>query len=123
MPGGVHLDGELLLDLVGHLAQRGGHGRRRRALQRELDGAGAPVPVDCKPTLADGLAQGQASSGKYNVFASWTGGNFEVESRGTEAGFDSDNKTISVGITMRASDAVTVGAALGRRLRPATSSS
>ena len=65
-------------------------------------------------TLADGLSQGQASSGKYNVFASWTGGNFEVESRGTEAGFDSDNKSISVGITMRASDAVTVGAALGR---------
>lgn len=65
-------------------------------------------------TLADGLALGQASKEKIAAFASVSGGSFEVESRGTEPQFDSDNRAYSVGVTMRASEAVTVGVALGR---------
>lgn len=64
-------------------------------------------------TLSDGLALGQRSAGAFNAFASMAGGNFEVEAQGTDASFDSDNRTFSVGLTMRASDQVTVGAAIG----------
>ena len=65
-------------------------------------------------TLSDGLAMGEASSGRFGAFASMAGGNFEVESRGTEAGFDSNNRSLSVGLTMRASESVVVGAAIGK---------
>ncbi len=64
-------------------------------------------------TLSDGLAMAEASPDRFHAFASWTGGNFEVASSGTDAGFDSDNRNVSVGLTMRASDAVIVGVALG----------
>lgn len=65
-------------------------------------------------TLADGLALAQAGSGTFSAFASTAGGNFEVEAAGTDPSFDSNNRAISVGMTMRASESVVVGAALGR---------
>lgn len=66
-------------------------------------------------TLNDGLMSGQAATGgKVTAFASAAGGGFEVDSQGTNPGFDANNKAYSVGVTMRASDAVTVGAAIGK---------
>ncbi|MGE0355308.1 MAG: autotransporter domain-containing protein [Burkholderiales bacterium] len=65
-------------------------------------------------TLADGLAIGQASPGTFSAFASAGDGNFEVESRGNEPGFDSSNRAYAVGLTMKANESVTIGAALGR---------
>ncbi|HEX4943533.1 MAG TPA: autotransporter domain-containing protein [Usitatibacteraceae bacterium] len=65
-------------------------------------------------TLSDGLALGQASPGRFNAFASMAGGNFEVESRGNDASFDSNNRSYSVGITMRANESIVVGAAIGK---------
>jgi outer membrane lipase/esterase len=65
-------------------------------------------------TLADGLAIGQASGGKWSAFASMAGGNFDVEAAGVDPSFDSDNRAYSVGITMRASESVIVGGALGK---------
>lgn len=65
-------------------------------------------------TLADGIAIGQASRSKFSAFAAVAGGSFEVESAGTDPKFDSDNRAYTVGVTMRASDAVTLGAAVGK---------
>lgn len=65
-------------------------------------------------TLADGLALGQASAGRYSAFASAAGGNFEVQADGTTNAFDSNNHSLTVGVTMRASDSVVIGAAVGK---------
>ena len=66
-------------------------------------------------TLSDGLAMSQGdATGKIGAFASTSGGNFKVESSGSDPQFDSDNHAYTVGLTMRASEAVTIGVALGK---------
>ncbi len=65
-------------------------------------------------TLADGVAIGQASPGTFGAFASMAGGNFDVEAQGTSPTFDSNNRAITVGVTMRASESVVLGAAFGQ---------
>jgi outer membrane lipase/esterase len=65
--------------------------------------------------ISDGLANGQsAPMGKLTAFASTGSGNFETQAQGDDAGFNADNTAHAVGVTMRASEAVTVGAAVGR---------
>lgn len=66
-------------------------------------------------TLADGLAWAQApGGGTFSAFASTAGGNFDVQAQGNDPRFDSNNHAYTAGLTMRASEAVTIGVALGK---------
>lgn len=66
-------------------------------------------------TLEEGLALGaRAEKGKITAFAGSTGSDFDVDATGGSQGMTSANRAISVGLTMRASDSVTVGAGLGK---------
>jgi outer membrane lipase/esterase len=66
-------------------------------------------------TLQEGLAQGErAAPGKLAAFAGSTSSDFDVDPVGGSAGVRTSNRALSVGVTMRASEAVTVGAALGK---------
>jgi outer membrane lipase/esterase len=66
-------------------------------------------------TLNDGLMIGQETPpGTIAAFAATAGGGFDVNSEGTNPGFGSTNRSNTVGVTMRASEAVTVGAGFGK---------
>ncbi len=66
-------------------------------------------------TLNDGLLSGKrADVGKLTVFAAGDGGGFDVDSGGGTPGLKSNLKSASVGVTMRASDTVTIGLAYGQ---------
>lgn len=66
-------------------------------------------------TLNDGLMTGaRAEVGKLTAFASAAGGSWDVDTTRTGPGFESTNKSYTIGLTMRASEAVTVGAAYGK---------
>ncbi len=66
-------------------------------------------------TLNDGLLTGRdAPVGKLSVFASGNGGSYDIDSGRGTAGVSNDLSAFSVGVTMRASDAFTIGAAFGQ---------
>jgi len=66
-------------------------------------------------TLNDGLASGkQSAPGGFAAFAAADGANFDIEAGGGNAGQDSTNKSYTVGVTMRASEAFTIGFGLGK---------
>ena len=66
-------------------------------------------------TLQEGLTLGErAEQGKITAFAGSTGGDFDVDAAGGSTGMTSSNRAISVGFTMKASEAVTVGVGLGK---------
>jgi outer membrane lipase/esterase len=66
-------------------------------------------------TITDGLTTGrQAEVGKLSVFAAGDGGGFDVDRGSGTPGLKSNLRSASVGITVRASEAVTVGAAYGQ---------
>ncbi len=66
-------------------------------------------------TLQEGLTLGErAEIGKLTAFAGSTGGDFDVDPAGGNQGLTSSNRAISIGLTMRASEAVTVGLAFGK---------
>lgn len=65
-------------------------------------------------SLADGMAAGRKHpEGTFNVFVGGDWGDYEVDSGVGNPGLKTDSKAGTVGITMRASEAVVVGAALG----------
>jgi len=66
-------------------------------------------------TLNDGLLSGRrAEVGKFTVFAAADGADFDVDAGGGTFGLNSNLSTLAVGVTMRASESVTLGAAYGR---------
>ena len=66
-------------------------------------------------TLNDGLMTGaRAEIGKLTAFAAAAGGSWDVDTTRTGPGFESTNKSYTVGVTMRASESVTLGAAIGQ---------
>lgn len=69
--------------------------------------------------LNDGLLSGSHSHvGKFTVFAAADGAGFDVDPGGGTPGLKSSLNSVAVGVTVRASDSVTLGAAYGRsRLR------
>ncbi len=78
----------------------------------------AEVPLSTRAshirTLDEGLRQGQSAHvGKLSVFAAGDGSKYDISKNALSPQADTKNKALSVGITMRASDSVTVGAAIG----------
>ncbi|MEO8102048.1 MAG: autotransporter domain-containing protein [Betaproteobacteria bacterium] len=78
----------------------------------------AEVPLSSRAahirTLDEGLRQGQAANvGKVAVFAAGEGSKFDISRNALSPQADTKNRALTVGVTMRASDAVTVGAAAG----------
>jgi outer membrane lipase/esterase len=72
-------------------------------------------------TLADGLAQAATQPvGKFAAFAAVDGGNFDIDPSTGNPSLNSDNRTWTVGMTMRASEYVTVGLGLGQSSADAT---
>jgi outer membrane lipase/esterase len=66
-------------------------------------------------TLNDGLLMGRdAPVGKLNVFAAGSGGKFDIDSGIGNSGLNTDLSAISVGLTVRASEAFILGAAYGQ---------
>jgi outer membrane lipase/esterase len=66
-------------------------------------------------TLADGLAQSANQPvGKFAAFAAVDGGNFDIDPSTGNPSMNSDNRTWTVGLTMRASNYVTIGLGLGQ---------
>jgi outer membrane lipase/esterase len=65
--------------------------------------------------IADGLANGRnAEVGKYTVFAGGGGGEFDVDASTGSSGSSNRSDALTVGVTVRASDSVTLGAAYGQ---------
>ncbi|MBL8525154.1 MAG: autotransporter domain-containing protein [Betaproteobacteria bacterium] len=78
----------------------------------------AEVPLSSRAahirTLDEGLYQGQSAAiGKISVFAAAEGSNFDISQTAFGPRTDTKNKAVTVGVTMRASDALTVGVAAG----------
>jgi outer membrane lipase/esterase len=66
-------------------------------------------------TLNDGLAQGSnAPVGQWTVFASGEGGGFDIENTPDTAGIRSASHAVTLGTTVRVSEAVTLGLAAGQ---------
>ncbi len=66
-------------------------------------------------TLNDGLLMArEAPVGKLTVFAAGDGGKFDVDSGIGNTGLSSDPSAVTVGLTVRASDALTLGIAYGQ---------
>lgn len=66
-------------------------------------------------TLDAGLMTGsQGEVGKWTAFAAVDGGKFDIDASGINPQLKSDQKSVSVGFTIRTSDAMTVGVALGK---------
>ncbi|HSN21967.1 MAG TPA: autotransporter domain-containing protein [Usitatibacter sp.] len=66
-------------------------------------------------TLNDGLLMArEAPVGKFKVFASGSGGKYDVDSGTGLSGVNNDLSAFSVGVTMRASEAFVLGAAFGQ---------
>ena len=65
-------------------------------------------------TLNDGLASGQlAELGRISAFAAADGADFDIEGGAGQQGLKSTNKSVTIGLTARASEAVTVGVGYG----------
>lgn len=65
-------------------------------------------------TIEDGLVTGQlAQVGRWNLFAAADQGNFDIEGGRGSNGLGTQNEAVTAGATVRASDAVTLGIAVG----------
>ena len=78
----------------------------------------AEVPLSSRAahvrTLDEGLRQGQSAVvGKVAVFAAAEGSKFDISRNDLSPQTDTKNRALTVGVTMRASEAVTVGIAAG----------
>jgi outer membrane lipase/esterase len=72
-------------------------------------------------TLADGLAQGARQPvGRFAAFAAVDGGNFDIDPSTGNPSMGSDNRTWTVGATIRPSEYVTLGLGLGQSNADAT---
>ncbi|NJR71646.1 MAG: autotransporter domain-containing protein [Gammaproteobacteria bacterium] len=72
-------------------------------------------------TLDAGLQQGAtAGVGKVNVFAAYDGAKFDISAAGNNPQTNSKNRAATVGVTMRVSEAVTVGVAIGKNTNDVT---
>ena len=72
-------------------------------------------------TIGDGLAKHRNDEvGKFSVFVGGAGGDFEIESGTGNAGVDTRIRSGTVGVTMRASESVTLGLAFGNARNKAT---
>ena len=72
-------------------------------------------------TLDAGLQQGATSAvGKVNVFAAYDGAKFDISAANNNAQTNSKNRAATVGLTMRVSEAVTVGVAIGKNTNDVT---
>lgn len=65
-------------------------------------------------TLDTGLLAATGSTGKINFFAAVDGSKFDLDASRINPRFESEQKSITVGVTMRASDTVTLGVGLGK---------
>lgn len=66
-------------------------------------------------TLDAGLMTGSRGEvGKWTAFAAVDGGKFDLDASGINPQLKSDQKSVTVGFTIRASEAVTVGVAVGK---------
>ena len=66
-------------------------------------------------TINDGLAQGQSAKvGRLAAFASVGDGGFEIARGNGTDGLNSTNRSYGMGVTMRASEAATLGLGIGR---------
>jgi outer membrane lipase/esterase len=75
-------------------------------------------------TLDAGLRTGQLGQlGRVAVFAAGDGGKYDIATNRLSPSTDSKNRTATVGVTFRASDAMTFGLALGKTTSDATISS
>ncbi|MBP8120200.1 MAG: autotransporter domain-containing protein [Burkholderiales bacterium] len=79
----------------------------------------AEVPLSSRAahirTLDEGLQQGQSAHvGKISVFAAGEGSKFDMSRTSLGPQTDTKNKALTVGVTMRASEAVTVGLGVGK---------
>lgn len=78
----------------------------------------AEVPLSSRAahirTLDEGLRQGQSAQiGRVSAFAAAEGSKFDIGSNALSPQADTKNRAVTVGVTMRASEAVTVGAGVG----------
>ena len=78
----------------------------------------AEVPLSSRAahirTLDEGLRQGQSAKvGRISVFAAAEGSKFDISRNALSPQADTKNKALTVGVTMRASEAVTVGVGVG----------
>lgn len=85
----------------------------------------AEIPLSSRAahirTLDEGLRQGQSAQiGKISAFAAGEGSKYDISANALSPSVDTKNKSATVGITMRASEAVTVGAAIGSTKGDAT---
>jgi len=85
----------------------------------------AEVPLSTRAahirTLDEGLRSGQgAAVGKLTAFAAGDGGKFNIETNPLSPQTDSKNRSGTVGVTFRASDAMTFGVAIGKTTADAT---
>jgi outer membrane lipase/esterase len=72
-------------------------------------------------TLDAGLRTGQLGQiGKVAVFAAGDGGKYDIATNRLSPATDSKNRTATIGVTFRASDAMTFGLALGKTTADAT---
>jgi outer membrane lipase/esterase len=72
-------------------------------------------------TLDAGLRTGQLGQiGKVAVFAAGDGGKYDIATNRLSPATDSKNRTATIGVTFRASDAMTFGLALGKTTSDAT---
>ncbi len=79
----------------------------------------AEVPLSSRAahvrTLDSGLMQGAtAEVGKVSAFAAYDGGKFDLSTSSLNPQTNTKNRAATVGVTMRVSNSVTVGAALGK---------
>jgi outer membrane lipase/esterase len=66
-------------------------------------------------TIDSGLQQGaSAAVGKASVFAAYDGGKFDLSTTNFNPQANTKNRAATVGVTMRVSEAATVGAAIGK---------
>ena len=78
----------------------------------------AEIPLSSRAahirTLDEGLRQGQSAQiGRISAFAAGDSGKFDVSLNSLSPAADTKNRAATVGITMRASEAVTVGVGIG----------
>lgn len=78
----------------------------------------AEVPLSSRAahvrTLDEGLRQGQSAQiGRVSVFAAAEGSKFDISRNSFSPQADTKNKALTIGVTMRASEAVTVGVGIG----------
>ncbi len=79
----------------------------------------AEAPLRTRASLVrsinDGLLSGRHSEvGKFTAFAAADGASFDVDAGGGTPGLESSLNSIAVGVTVRASEGITLGAAYGR---------